>query len=112
MNKSKRIPITAAKRIAEEYGKDQVIIVTWDKATGTTWVTTYGKTVEECAQAADGGNRVKRALGWPESLCNAKPARTKTACKHCVKGLIRSTMNPEETFACSFCNLDGKRTGK
>jgi len=74
---SKRIPIAAAKRIADEYDKDQVIVVTWDKATGTTWVTTYGKTVQECVQAAEGGNRVKRALGWPESLCNAKPARAK-----------------------------------
>lgn len=112
MSKSKRIPIAAAKRIADEYSKDQVIVVTWDKATGTTWVTTYGKTVEECAQAAEGGNRVKRALGWPEILCNAKPARIRKTkviqCKYCIKGLIRSTLNPEETIACSFCNR-GKR---
>lgn len=77
MSHSKKIPISAAKRIADEYDKDQVIIVTWDKLTGTTWVTTYGKTLEECSQAAEGGNRVKRALGWPDTLCHAKPARTK-----------------------------------
>lgn len=77
MSESKRIPIAAAKHIADEFGKDQVIVVTWDKTTGTTWVTTYGKTVDECTQAAEGGNRVKRALGWPESLCSAKPARAK-----------------------------------
>jgi hypothetical protein len=73
----KRIPITAAKRIAKDYDKDQVIIVTWDKKHGRTHVTTYGKSTEECRQAADGGNLVKKALGWPDELCKAKPSRAK-----------------------------------
>jgi hypothetical protein len=72
-----RIPIIAAKRIADEYGQNQVVLVTFDKSDGTTHVVTYGKSVEECAQAAQGGNFVKRALGWPESLCNAKSARAR-----------------------------------
>lgn len=74
---TKRIPIRVAKTIADEFGQDQVIVVTWDKSTGHTHVVTYGKTVEECEQAAEGGNRVKRALGWPEELCNAKPRRAR-----------------------------------
>lgn len=69
------VPISAAKRIAEEFQKDQVIIVCWDQVHGKTHVTTYGKTKIDCAQAAQGGNFVKRALGWPEELCHAKPAR-------------------------------------
>jgi hypothetical protein len=73
----KRIPITAAKNIAKNYDKDQVKIVTWDKKHSRTHVTTYGKTLEECKQAADGGNFVKKALGWPDELCHAKPARYK-----------------------------------
>lgn len=73
----KRIPISAAKRVAEEYGQSQVVLVTFDKSTGFTHVVTYGVTVEDCAQAAQGGNLVKRALGWPEALCNAKPARVR-----------------------------------
>lgn len=71
-----RIPISAAKEIADRYGQNQVVVVTFDKSTGLTHVVTYGKSVEECTQAAEGGNFVKRALGWPESLCNAKPKRT------------------------------------
>lgn len=77
MRKSKRIPIKTAKEFANKFEKDQVIILSWDKATGTTWVTTYGKTKEDCIQAAKGGNRIKKMLSWPEELCNAKPSRLK-----------------------------------
>jgi len=77
MNPYKNVPISTARDIAERFGKDQVIIVTWDKTHGRTHVTTYGKTVEESDQAAKGGNLVKRALGWPEELCNAVPARVR-----------------------------------
>jgi len=73
---AKRIPIQAAKDIATKYGQSQVIIVTWDGATGNTHVVTYGATVADREQAAKGGNLVKRTLGWPESLCNAIPARS------------------------------------
>ena len=70
-----RIPVVAAKRLAEEYQQRQVILVTWDGS--KTHVVTYGRTIPECEQAAKGGNRVKRALGWPESLCNDVPARVR-----------------------------------
>lgn len=73
----KRIPIATAKRIAKEFEKDQVIILTLDKQHELQSVTTYGKTYEDCVNAAEGGNRIKRALGWPEKLCKAKPARQK-----------------------------------
>jgi len=72
---SSKIPVSAAQAIADEYGQNQVIIVTFDKSTGLTHVVTYGKTKDECSQAAKGGNFVKRALGWPESLCDAKPEK-------------------------------------
>jgi hypothetical protein len=71
----KDVPITAAKKIAEEFDKDQVIVVCWDKEHGRTHVTTYGKTTEDCAQAAQGGNFVKKALGWPDEECKATPER-------------------------------------
>lgn len=73
--KYKNIPIKAAKEIANLYDKDQVIIVTWDSKYGKTHVTTYGKTLEDCAQAAQGGNMVKKALGWPDDKCNDVPKR-------------------------------------
>jgi hypothetical protein len=77
MGKYVDVPIDAAKRIANEFEKDQVVIVCWDKRHGKTHVTTYGKTIEECEQAAQGGNFVKKALGWPDKLCHAKPDRVK-----------------------------------
>ena len=68
------IPI-AAKRIAKEFGQRQVILGTWDGSTAR--VVTYGQTVAECDQAAQGGDRVKAALGWPEALCDDKSARVR-----------------------------------
>lgn len=75
MSKNAKVPISAAKEIAKKYGKDQVIIVTWEKETGGETVTTYGSTLNYCEQAALGGNFVKKALGWPNELTEAKPAR-------------------------------------
>ena len=65
---SKRIPITAGKEISEKYGMTQVIICAWDKELNRTHVVTYGKTKEDCIQAAEGGNFIKKALGWPDNL--------------------------------------------
>ena len=59
----KKVPITAAKRISEQYDKNQVIIVCWDKVHGMTHITTYGINKEECRQAAAGGKAVAKALG-------------------------------------------------
>lgn len=75
--KTQRIPIARAKAIADEYRLHQVIVVAWDGATGTTHVVTYGSTFRDCEQAAIGGNRVKKALGWPDEMCQAVPARVK-----------------------------------
>lgn len=72
-----RIPWARAKEIADRYGQEQVIIVTWDGE--KTHVVTYGKTTEQSALAAKGGNFVKKALGWPDELCQDKPARQKRA---------------------------------
>ena len=73
----RRIPVSDAKRIAEAHGYDQVVVWAWDKASGRQHVTTYGKTVLDCEQAAIAGNNVKRAAGWAEGECNAMPARAK-----------------------------------
>ena len=73
----KKIPITDAKKIGEERGYSQVIIVAWDSETGTQSVTTWGKTLADCDNAAQGGNFVKKALGWPNEMTQAKPARVR-----------------------------------
>jgi hypothetical protein len=74
---SKRIPIADAKALAAKHALKQVIILAWDGE--TTHVVTYGVTLADCAQAAEGGNRMKRVMGWPEELCQAKPARVRRA---------------------------------
>lgn len=68
-----RIPITAAKQIATTYDCRQVILLAWDGE--LTHIVTFGKTVEDCSQAADGGNMLKQKWGWPE--CNDQPSRVK-----------------------------------
>lgn len=73
MSDYKEIPIDTAKQIAETFEKHQVIIVTWDKVHDMVHVTTYGLTPESSAQAAQGGNFVKEALGWPDELCHDTP---------------------------------------
>ena len=68
-----RIPIKAARHLGHEYDCRQIIVLAWD---GTlTHVVTWGKTIDDCSQAADGGNRLKEALGWPEH--NDQPSRVR-----------------------------------
>ena len=74
---SKRIPINWAKKIAEELGYTQVIIHGYDGETNVQCVTTYGESLSDCENAAEGGNQIKRLLGWSEELCNEKPKRIK-----------------------------------
>jgi hypothetical protein len=69
-----RIPVSAAKRFGEEQGCRQVIVFAWDGE--RTHCVTWGKSVEDCAQAADGGNKLKTFMGWPDSLL-AEPTRVK-----------------------------------
>ena len=71
----KRIPISDAKAIGKKLGYSQVVIVAFDKQTGTTSVCTWGDSVDDCIQAATGGNFVKKSLGWPDNLCHAQPKR-------------------------------------
>ena len=80
----KKLPIKAAKDFAHLWNQDQVIIMTWNKTTGITHVVTYGKTVEDCKQAALGGNLIKKAIGFPAELCNSKPRRQliQDKCEH------------------------------
>jgi len=68
-----RIPTLAASNIAKAYGLRQVILVAWDGE--KVHVVTYGATTADCDQAALGGNFVKKALGWPESLRRGVPTR-------------------------------------
>ena len=67
-----RIPIKSVRDFGKAHGLTHVIVFGYS---GLEHVATWGKTAANAAEAADLGNRLKRALNWPESLCNAQPAR-------------------------------------
>lgn len=64
----KAIPIAAAKRIAEEYGYDQIVIyarkVSYAEEAGGEHMTTYGVNRTHCTIAARIGTTLKRFMGW------------------------------------------------
>jgi hypothetical protein len=68
-----RIPISAARSIGKNFDCRQVIVLAWDGE--RTHIVTWGSTLEDCSQAADGGNRLKEKWGWPES--NDQPSRVR-----------------------------------
>lgn len=64
----KRIPISAAKLIADKYGYDQVVVIarkTGDSADSGEHCTTYGVTKKHCNIAARIGDHLKyEVMGW------------------------------------------------
>jgi hypothetical protein len=64
----KRIPIAAGRRIAEQYGYDQVVIIARKVGEGgVEYVTTYGVDKANCAVAAKIGDFIKhKIMRWPE----------------------------------------------
>jgi hypothetical protein len=68
-----RLPIQDAKEIAHKRGLRQVILLAWDGA--QSHVVTYGKSIEDCDQAAQGGEKMKKLMGWPN--WEAQPSRVK-----------------------------------
>jgi hypothetical protein len=79
---NRRLPIRAARDIAREFKLDQVILIGYERDMDHTFprqmthVVTYGKSKVDCLQAAQGGNKLKKVLGWPDSL-RAEPSRMK-----------------------------------
>ncbi len=72
---TKKLPVRIAEDISKEFNQSHVIILTHDETEGIDHLVTYGKTVEQCDQAAEFGNRLKKQMGWPSSLCESEPAR-------------------------------------
>ena len=70
------IKISDAKKLAKELGYTEIVIYGYDKESGIENVTTYGVSKDDCKNAADRGNKIKRLMGWPEEYCHAKPERT------------------------------------
>jgi hypothetical protein len=97
----KEIPISVAKEISEKYDKSQVIIATFDKMHLMTHITTYGQSISDSEEAAQGGNFIKSALGWPDKLCNAKPEPK----NYTEKELIDALKNMQGMFDTPLCRL-------
>lgn len=68
-----KLPIADAKEFADRRNLRQVIVIAWDGE--RTHCVTYGKTAEDCDQAALGAERLKQALKWPE--WQSEPSRVK-----------------------------------
>lgn len=66
------IKIAQVKKFRELLGMTHLIVFAVDSE-GRQYVATHGKTQQHAKEAADTGNKLKLALGWPESLCNCKP---------------------------------------
>jgi len=69
------VPVEKAALIGEVHSKDQVVIITVNRSINSVTVTTWGKTVHDADQAAESGNVLKEAIGWPASKCNAISAK-------------------------------------
>lgn len=70
------IKIEDAKKLAKDLGYTEIVIYGYDKDSEIECVATYGVSKEDCNEAADKGNDIKRLMGWPEEYCHAKPKRT------------------------------------
>lgn len=57
------VPVTAARAIATQFSKSQVIIIAWDQAHALVHTTTYGVSAEDKAHAARAGDICAKALG-------------------------------------------------
>lgn len=71
-----RLHVSALKRLANEMGQDIAVLYTFDAVGRIGHVVTWGRSVEQCSQAAEWGNKLKDALGWPRDL-HAQPSRVK-----------------------------------
>jgi hypothetical protein len=71
-----RIPVQVLKDIAKKYDLTHIVMLAYHPEAATNHVVTYGKSVEDCSEAADFGNTLKTSLGWPEAL-HQQPSRVK-----------------------------------
>lgn len=66
------ISVEKAKEIREQIGATHLILFAHGPD-GEQNVSTHGLTEQQAHEAADFGNALKRAMGWPEELCKSTP---------------------------------------
>jgi len=80
---SKRIPIKDVKAMCVKCGFTHCVAYGYDGY--NEFVATYGKTIEQCDEAARAGNWIKKQLGWKKFI-DTEPSRVK-ALKNKIKEL-------------------------
>ena len=70
------IPFAELQILAEKYNLSHVIMLAHE-TDGPDHIVTYGQTILQADQAAEFGNALKDALGWPESLHKQSAKATK-----------------------------------
>ena len=98
-----RIPIQDAKEIAVRRGCRQVILLAWDGE--RTHVVTYGKSIEDCDQAAQGGEAMKKVMGWPN--WESRPRRVEKL-RGLVQRLVDHLRFGHPAFHCPVCSCSDK----
>ena len=91
-----RIPVSDAEEIAHKRGLKQVILVAWDGL--QEHVVTFGTTLGDADNAAQGGNLVKTAINWPPSRYSTS-ARVATLVEHANALLDRIVQMGAEPMA-------------
>ena len=71
-----RLPIQVLKEIGKKYGYSVVVVYAYDDSKKIQHIASWGKSMILCDQAAQWADKLKDALGWPESL-HAMPNRVK-----------------------------------
>jgi len=71
----KHLPVSDVRELGKKHALKQAILLAWDGE--RSHVVTWGITQEDCAQAAEGGNKLKAALGWPDDMCRDEPSALK-----------------------------------
>lgn len=72
-----RIPIKVLRELAKKYDLSHAILFVYHPEDNMHHIVTWGRTIVDCGQAADFGNKLKEALGWPDELLSEQPARVK-----------------------------------
>jgi hypothetical protein len=117
------IPPELLGLLGREQGLTQAILVGW-MPSGMTHVVTWGDSLIDSAQAAQGGNFVRRALGFPETLCRELSPRVAEVLADaearpsspeewvCITCKERNVMHSDADRCCIQCGMDLEERGE
>jgi hypothetical protein len=110
MSEPTTIPPEQLEGFARELGLTQAILVGWQPCVAT-HVVTWGDSLTDSAQAAQGGNAVRRALGFPETLCRALSPRVTEAIAHAeepAQVAVRRVLAAAERWLASWHDAESR----